>query len=337
MWKIPTIKRKKEEIRTIVQSGINITLILLVLNLLSFNLAILEQTYTLTLSIYILIGFLLLNSPIKKIILTIKQKSPSQKKIITGLLLLIFSFVILFFTSHQIIWIASIAILLSGLDLTLKSLNQQRQELSLLTMFTFIYTLFILLVSTIPIIWTIIQQLSLIISSNTGTLIDNPLLLGPSTSGLWILITFALFLKTSIFIQKKIKPRHLLRPTLVLISLFIIWIIYIIILGTITFETKNDTINLHILFFIFCLIPTYLYLSKTPTKPLPSLHPIKKITTRKLIKNGKIWALVFLLLSTLILTVFINTNTTAEKKKILFYGQHMLGTWAVPEYGKYGR
>ena len=110
MRKLLSTKIKKNDIKTIILTGINITIILFLLNLLSFNLAILEQHYTLTLVIYILIGFLFLNLPLKHLITTIKHKSPQRVKLMTGLLLILLSFIILSFTSHQFLWIAFSAI-----------------------------------------------------------------------------------------------------------------------------------------------------------------------------------------------------------------------------------
>ena len=64
----------------------------------------------------------------------------------------------------------------------------------------------------------------------------------------------------------------------------------------------------------------------------------RKGQLKKLLKNGAVWVAVLLFLSTTILTSFVNAGASlVDHRKVLFYGDHMLGTWDVPEYGKYGK
>lgn len=319
-------------------SGINIFLILLVLNLLSLNMGIFEQSFILAFTLYILIGILLLNLPLKKLYLIIRRKNKEHLyKILAGLILILFSFVLLLFTKMQILWVASIPILTSGLDLTLQGLDKKRKELHLLSAASFIYALFFMLLQTIPILWYTIQQSSLMFSNLIGSIINKPLSLAPSASGLWIVIIFLILSIVSFSISHNKKQSQIIRLVLNIVGLLIAWSVYLIILGFIEFESKNDVINLHYILFLFCLIPTFLY---------PSKYEYKESTTRilkfkdikKLPKNGAIWALLFLFISSVMLTTFIGADTAdTDDQKILFYGQNMLGTWDIPEYGKYGR
>jgi len=109
-------KRYLETLRNllsaVVISGINIFLILLVLNLLSLNIGIFEQSFILAFTLYLLVGILLLNLPLKKLFLIIRKKNTEHAdKILAGFLLILFSFILLIFTKMQILWIASIPIL----------------------------------------------------------------------------------------------------------------------------------------------------------------------------------------------------------------------------------
>jgi len=63
-----------------------------------------------------------------------------------------------------------------------------------------------------------------------------------------------------------------------------------------------------------------------------------KFNYKNIVKNGFVWAAIFILLSTFLITSFVGEqNNDSTDQKILFYGRDMLGTWDIPEYGKYGR
>ena len=324
----------------VVISGINIFLILLILNLLSLNIGIFEQSFILAFTLYLLVGILLLNLPLKKLFLIIRKKNTGHvDKILAGLLLILFSFILLLFTKMQILWIASIPILVSGLDLTLQGLDKKRKELHLLSVTSFIYALFFMLLQTIPALWHTIQQFSFMFSDVIGSIINKPLSLGPSASGLWIVIIFLALSIVSFFVSHNKKQPQIIRLALNIVGLLISWTVYLTILGFIEFESKNDAVNFHYLLFLFCLIPTFLYLSKYEFRESTiGILKFKDIKIKNLTKNGAIWALLFLFISSVILTTFIGANNAdTDDQKIMFYGQNMLGTWDIPEYGKYGR
>lgn len=337
-------KRYLETLRNllsaVVISGINIFLVLLVLNLLSLNIGIFEQSFILAFTLYLLAGILLLNLPLKKLFLIIRKKNTGHvDKILAGLLLILFSFILLIFTKMQILWIASIPILVSGLDLTLQGLDKKRKELHLLSVTSFIYALFFMLLQTIPALWHTIQQFSLMFSDVIGSIINKPLSLGPSASGLWIVIIFLALSIVSFFVSHNKKQPQIIRLALNIVGLLISWTVYLTILGFIEFESKNDAVNFHYLLFLFCLIPTFLYLSKYEFRESTiGILKFKDIKIKNLTKNGAIWALLFLFISSVTLTTFIGANNAdTDDQKIMFYGQNMLGTWDIPEYGKYGR
>ena len=130
MWKKITKKLpEKISVITAIYSGLNISLILLVLNLLSFNFGILEKSFVHAFAILLIISVLLLNIPLKKLCIMIRKKTTESNRIIVGLILLIISFIFFLFTQNQIIWIASIPLLISGLDLTLRGIGVKRKEL----------------------------------------------------------------------------------------------------------------------------------------------------------------------------------------------------------------
>ena len=319
---------------------INTILIILVLNLLSVNFFKVESSFTLITIIYIIIGLLIFNIPFKRLYNYITRqnfKTIIFYNIIKGLFFIILSLFILLFSKIQMLWISSIPLILIGLDFILQSIGIIRKELFLLSVVAFVYTIFFILLQTIPQLWYSIQQFSLWFSKHIGLLIGVSLLLGPSASGLWIIIIFFIF-SCCIFILSGLGKKLFL---LNVIGLAICWIVYLIILGFVEFELNSDVLNLHFVLFLLCLIPTFLYLRSInfSSKTMDN-SSYKNWKFKNIIKNGTVWALIFLFIFSILLTSFPgaeNINYNKAKKNILFYGHNMLGSWDVPEYGKYGK
>jgi hypothetical protein len=259
-------------------------------------------------------------------------------KLIMGLILLVGTFLLLIFSLNQLLWISSIPLFISGLDLILQAVHRKRKELPLLAVVSFGYAFVFLLLQTIPFFWYIHQQCSLLASHTIGIITGTPLLLGPATSGLGILLIFLIFLSSSFLLLARKTRKEFTRFTVCSGGLFFVWIIYLVILGFVSFTSKNDTANLHPLLFLFCLIPTFGYLLRYPFKETPADAIPWNGNHKKILKNGAVWAVVLLFLSVTMLTIFVNSGASSvEHRKVVFYGEHMLGTWDLPEYGKYGK
>ena len=321
---------------------LNITLILLTLNFLSNNFPLVDEALLRISTIYLLLSLLIFNLPIKKIFYNLKEKHEEKNSFYTlliGIFLVLFSFILLLSTKIVLILLSSIPIFISGLDLTLKGIKIKRKEFYLLSFFSLSYIMFYLLIQTITVFWHIIQRFSIVFSSSIGSLIGKSMVLGPTVSGLWIVIIF-LILSIVGFILSSNKKIQIIKFLIAIVWIFIGWIIYLIVISFIEFKLKNDVVNLHIVLFILCLIPTLIYLIKSNIEEERVINlNIKKINIKKIIKNGAVWALLFLFLSTLLLSSFfgLKDSKSNEKTKIMFYGQNMLGSWDIPEYGKYGR
>jgi hypothetical protein len=334
-----TLKNKAVLQESIISAS-NIFLILLVLNILSLNLGMFEQSFMVILSFYVLIALLIFNLPLKKIILIIKKKNSGKfEKIILGIAIIFLSFILLLLTTYEIIWIISIPIFIVGLDQLLDGIDKRRQELNLLSIIAFIYALFFIFIHTISVLWSITTWFSLSVSDTIGSFINKPLLLGPSVSGLWIVISFIILLSVCYVIPTSNKQRKLFWFLITIVVLLLIWIFYIMLISSIEFELKSDVVNLHFFLFILCFVPTFFYLTKYKRKEstIP-IQKMKKIQLKTVLKNTSCLSLIFLFLSLVTLTSFIGVNTSeSSNQNILFYGQNMLGTWDIPEYGKYGR
>ena len=114
--------------------------------------------------------------------------------------------------------------------------------------------------------------------------------------------------------------------------------IYLLILVFVEFEIKDDSVSLHFILFLLCLVPTFLYLLKTGLKDSDfALPKFKGFKFSRFVKNGLVWVIALIFISGLILTVFTHTDVSSDEATVLFYGHNMLGSWDIPEYGKYGR
>ncbi|UCD13497.1 MAG: hypothetical protein JSW60_08065, partial [Thermoplasmatales archaeon] len=134
-----------------------------------------------------------------------KKETGHLNKIFGGLFLILFSFILLLFTKTQILLIASIPILVSGLDISLQGIHLKRKELHLLSVASFAYALFFMLLYNLSPLWYTIQRISITWSSAIGSLTHKPLSLGPSASGLWIILCFLILLIVSLLLSPSKK------------------------------------------------------------------------------------------------------------------------------------
>jgi hypothetical protein len=317
---------------------INLISVLLTLALLSNTFGIFDLSLLHLIVIYLFLGITLLNLPLIHTITILRTSTPSRKKTSIGIMLLTAAFLILLLSTTQSLWIASIPLLITGINLLSQAGERKQKELPLLAVACFGYAVVYLLIQTIPLLWYSLQQTSLFLSHAVGVITGTPLLLGPTTSGFWILLIFLTFLSSSFLLVPKKTRKDILWFIECIAGLFLLWVLYLSFLSIAPSISNTDTIGFHPVFFSLCLIPLFLYLFRYPFKePIADIPPMK-IKVRILLKTGAVWAAILLLLSTSLFTIVINTDAPIEyHQKVLFYGEHMLGTWDTPQYGKYGK
>lgn len=305
---------------------VNLVLILLVINLLAGNLGILGRLTTRLSSCFILIGFILLNLKIK----TFYKKLKSKKlEAIIGCILILFSFFMLLYSSFYMIWLASIPLLIFGVMLT-KPTEDEENLLPLSMASSFFYSLFMVFVANTPVLWNYLQKLSLCFTGFVGYISGKTLTLGPSTSGLWILISL-LAAATAIFVASK-RRKNSLRFILSVSGVFVAWLIFLITLNYTSFNTVQEKINFQYLLLILGLIPLSLYY-------FLSVRYIRFPAFSWSKRAGK-WAVisvtVLFFFSIFTVSLYPCSHPNISEKKILFYTRNMLGTWDKPVYGRYG-
>jgi len=327
------IKKIRKNLPSNILFGINFFLILFLINLLSNNLGLFNQSFIYALSIFILISIISLNIPLYKLYQIFKNKNKVQSiKIIIGVIFFIIYLIIFKFSQSQLLHIASIALLLSAIDIFLRGINIYRKELHILSVSTFVYSFFYLLLNYSSEIWLAFQRISIYWSSIIGLSINKSLILGPTISGLWIIISFIIFLIVSLILSY--SKKQLLWTVANILLITIIWSFYIVFIGLANFESKTDFLNFNFVLFFICIICLYIYYIKYKFNK-EKIIKIKKLHIKKLFKNKASWVLLFLLISSIFLTA--NFESEERGKNILFYGQNQLGTWDIPSYGLYGR
>ena len=313
---------------------ITIALLFFVIHLLSNNLGFVGSTLQRIFSFYLLIAVLILNLPVKKIIKTFTQSSEPYGMLLGGLFFIIFSFIVLLFTDQPMLWIASLPLLVSGLQMVQYYLKKPRKELHILIITSLFYSILYIFVQSIPLFWTLLNQFSLFFTNALAQIVGKSLRLGSSFSGLWIVLPFFLF-STVLFLLSTNKKRTWKHYLFSLLSLLVCWVFSLYIILFNGFEIQ------YLAFFLFsiCLVQTMIAFSTSqPRQPKNLEIHIKRITLKKIIKNGWVGIVVFLFLSTTTLTIFPGEEHSGETNQtILLYGQHMLGTWDIPAYGTYGR
>jgi hypothetical protein len=318
--------------------GANVICILLTLTLLSDLFGFLPSSTFHLLAIYLIIGVTILNLPLRKTGITLITENLDQKKLAGGILIWLGGFFLLLLTETQLLWVSSIPLLLAGLDISLRALHHKRREIGILTVSSFSYGLVFLLLQTVPPIWWFFQQSSLLFSNAISTLTGSPVTLGPTASGLGILlIFFVLQLTVSMFIRPK-KIKELLWFVISLLMLLLIWVCYILLLSRMAYSSTEVFTLLPVLF-LFYLVPVFILFLKYskmeygPNKQIPRSRRFGVI-----LKNMQVWAALLLMISIAFLTLFINAGSSSdESHTIVFYGNNMVGTWDIPEYGKYGK
>ena len=173
MWykKIDENLKNKKQISHNLTKGLNIILILFVLNSLSNNFGMYDYKLMLLFSIYLLVGFVIINTPIKKTLLSLFKNHQLQYNTIFGLILIISTFFIFLFSNTPILWISSIPLLIIGLILISNQLILDRKEMFFLFITSQVYCIFYIFLQTIPQLWTICQQFSLNFTDIIGQMI----------------------------------------------------------------------------------------------------------------------------------------------------------------------
>lgn len=317
---------------------LNVFSVLLALQMLSGHFGFVTSPLSQISTVYLLFGVILLNVPLRDTLQALRKKTPHLITLLLGIVLCSTGFILLVLSKSQVLLLASIPVILSGLSFWLQALKHRRNELDVLTVFSFVYAFVFLLLQTVPFLWNVYQQSSLTISHAVGLITAVPLLLGPTTSGLGIVLVTFLFIISVFFLFRNRPRKTTLRLAVSIGMLSVIWVSYLVLLSLKPYSS-GEAISLHPVFFLFCLIPAFMMLYEIPgLEPTTEWRLPREKNMKRFLKNGAVWAAVFLFLSTMFLIVFLHTGLEPDSpQKVIFYGKNMVGTWDVPGYGRYGK
>lgn len=257
------------------------------------------------------------------------------RDVVSGLLLMIISAVLLFLFSIKEVWLVQLPLYLIGLNILLQGTGNKRNDPFILVFISFFYAFFIVLLQNIPVLFSLFQQFSILVSKSVGAA-TKPMVLGASASGLWMLFSFLLFLIT-LFIFSENRKDKWKGFWITFFALCIGWIFYLVIQGYFPFYFIVDKMNFSYVLFIINMVILFPFLLKTKmvTFHAPSLNIFKGKKQRE--KWGAIAICFLVFLSGVFLTVFIVMGTSPEKNNIAIYLRGTtVGAYDLPEYGKYG-
>ena len=307
-------------------------LLILILNLLSGNFGLFDSIFIryFAFCIMLIIFFIVIlqKEVVKKSIKSFVKKNYNN---ILGYLLVLFSLIILFSFNYRFIWVSCIPIFLSGLFLIENSCKLNSKKFDFFIFFSFIYSLFIVIIDNIPILWSYFHKISIALTQVISNLYGKSLVYGPSVNGFWILILFLILIISLFFIS----GRNIKKFILSLFGLIITWIIFIGFLSLTSFEKTDDILNSQYIFIILGLIPIiFFYVNSKTSKFTINNFNFQKQKFKKIYKKTIFWIFLLLFISGFCLTSFISSGS--EGGNILIYKKGIMGNWNQPEYDDNG-
>lgn len=295
--------------------AINIAILLLVTSFTNKLLGFLDKPLTsFYISILILILLLITLYKDRK-----KMKIERSYKFMLAIVFIILSIILAFsYNFYPLYPLISISILFFGLGF----LRRSNEEDNILLAASILCVIFSILMNKSSTTWFIINGLSQIISKTVTSFLERSSLISSPISG-FPLFLFSLIISILLIIGSRRTRWDYIFP----FTLLFIWLSYVIIIGTINFKSNSDTARyLPFLFFILAIV-LFIQAYRSQFKEIRSYE-------RKRAYNTIIFLLV--LISMILMFVSPSQLLPIKGKRILFYGENMLGTWDVPEYGKYG-
>jgi len=315
----------------------NMVLSLLCINLLAENFGIFSYNISRLCAFVLMAGIIYINVPIR--INFYKKLELYFFNLILGSTLSILSLFIMFHFGNSLIGLLSFSIFMLGLTVFLEGINKFRREFWLSIITTFFFTLFMIFAKRISIVWLWIQKLSLS-ASHFAELLAGKIALGPSISGLDILISFLLFLLVFVFYIKRNKKYKIkILPLIICYSsiLIIIWFIYLVVLSAIQIHSPDVLIKLKYFLFLVLLIPLFHIIFRYDIMEIEIFGKknFKDIKKKNLLRKWETTAIIILTLYSII-SIATYAYGESDGGTVTLYKPN-IGSFDIPHYGNYGR
>lgn len=245
------------------------------------------------------------------------------------LLLIVAAVVILFLTSHRVFWMLSVGLFMVGLYAIAKV--DVGKYVSPIIAGTFLYIVIFLVYIFNSYVYNGVMSLSVWVTRVIGDVIAVPMQLGPSSSGFWVWLYFAVCMVALLFITEK-EPKKLQKFVLFLCGSVVLWVVSIVLYGLVflrldIYPLSQVTLLQVALFFM--LAGLFIYNIRKV-----SVSVLKKPTiigSRK----GKQTVVLLLFLSTIFLAA-IPYMTQGATGKIVFYERNCAIGSTIPEFPEEG-
>jgi hypothetical protein len=256
-----------------------------------------------------------------------REDAALRKKVLTVFLMVI-AFIILFAASNKVYWMLSFGILMVGLTI-LSTFKMEKYALPI-TVGTFLHIVVYIVYMYNFAVFKGITWLSVEFTRIIGRTIATPLELGPSASGFWIWLYFALC-TIGIFLTATNRINYVKRVILSLCGSAVLWVLSVVLYGLVflhlnIYDLSEITLLQIVLFFMLAGI-FFITVQKV-------VIPLPEITVTKNWKQNAVF--LFLCVSAILLVVSPYIGNTKEQGKIVFYQRDCAMGSYIPEFPKEG-
>jgi hypothetical protein len=241
---------------------------------------------------------------------------------VAGLALILVSLVILMHTVEPEFWIASLIVIICGLDLLLRSAGEKDDQLPPLALGTLIYVIFYIFYINDLFLWLSVTSISRATSGILGRLVGTSLAFGPTISGTLIFLTFFFFAISFYILSEKKSSNSWKSLIAIIIGLLLVYAIYFLISIKI-WTTADEAMDLVYMVFLALLIPFIIFVSRIKVRSidLGSLVP----------SSGHGLVLAALFLSILLISIFSYFYDGGTGKAVIYEKDSEMG-FNVPEF-----
>ena len=308
-------------VKNVINFFINNFLILIALNLFSQNLGNLSLEHSRFFALTCLLILLIknINFPV-----TIKE----GYSFIIGIILTVSGIIVINYTETPIVWLSLYPIILFGLDQFLKGFGSRLNALHTYLIMGIFYTIIFIAYQSIPSVWRAVQEGYLEWSSLVGkAIIKQPIFIGPSAGGFWILVSMVLYLLASLLPIRRFRPNlgYMVGFVSTIAILILLNAVYLFLQNqsTIIDQTASSIINSQVIYFVMAVILVTI-ISFFSASAIPADKNHQAID----------FFIPMIIIYIMLLTIYPATISSAGKK--IFLHDDGFLDWDRPVFGKYG-
>jgi hypothetical protein len=323
-----------------------ISLFLLAICFVTDNMGSMTQRFSDTIGLCLLIAFALTYLPLETTNNgdgsngSAKIKPPAQGRPQVGrfwgsicLVFLIIVSAALVLTHEETLELLGLSVAVFGLHLIRRKVDASDRDLPVLLLTILLFLVFSLLYEYVPQTWYLLQRLAILSSRALGHVMNQPMTLGITYSGLKVTTVFAIFYISALILSEKKSPALFAAVLLSLITANALYVIALAGWSNSSLAERLDlarpilsSLDFRMLLFALLLFPTFFYVRHLQIRdifPSPNRRHVKRMAL----------AAVMFISSIALLTV--HPAGTKASKDVVFYDSGYLN-WSLPTFGQYG-